>query len=342
VVDGDNEPSDPIDALGASIVNGVVSSWEVLTPPPAARSYFGVVGYGGNLYVIGGQDRAGTPLDTTLAVPLANTAPVQPVSSLEGLYSQRVDLGAVNSILRVKVEGSPTAQGTVGFQYWRSSGGFYLARQDLGVLPLGQAFVLPDLLATPFRYQLALSNASASDAARDVTRVTVDAFAQATQLVFESPVQTIDVSSCSAAITLGLEDPSGDPALLTAPINVPLTSTSVTGSFFSDPACTTPFVSGQVQPADRTLTVYYRDTSPGTVMLAAQPTSVAGGQQTLNVRLGTLFLSVGCACQTGAVGTGWSWGALLCIIALRSSRTHRRCSGKSHPAQHQCQCNERH
>src|SRR5262249_54514281 len=100
--------------------------------------------------------------------------------------------------------------------------------------------------------------------------VTVKVGVAPAQLAFIPPqVTSVGAGVCSGAITVEAQDTQGETANVTSDIAVALGTSSVTGQFFSDAACTAPIAGFTLVAPATSGAVYYLDTTAAVPTLTA-------------------------------------------------------------------------
>src|SRR6185295_14728188 len=104
------------------------------------------------------------------------------------------------------------------------------------------------------------------------------------KLVFTSPGQNIVAGTCSAATTVQSQDGLGLPWNASTSTTINLSTTSPSGPFFSDPACSVPISTVTLAAGASAVTFYWKDTKAGSPTLTASATGYAQGTQAETIR----------------------------------------------------------
>jgi hypothetical protein len=127
--------------------------------------------------------------------------------------------------------------------------------------------------------------------------------AVAAWLAFTTPSQSIPEGVCSATASIQIQDRLGHPVSVGVATPVSLTTTSQTGRFFSDPACSMGVSQLEVLAGSSAVAFYFNDSTPGTPMLTAASTELASAKQTETVTAVASVLAFSTGAQTLPVGT---------------------------------------
>ena len=143
-----------------------------------------------------------------------------------------------------------------------NGGSIYFADSALGT-PAIQA---SDAFATP------LTAATQTESILDPA--TASGGTATPSLNFTNAALVQSTSSCGV-LTLSVHDGSGATAALTTALQVSFASTSATGSFYADAACTTSLVNASLPAGLSTATIYYKDTTAGAPTVLATSSDAA-------------------------------------------------------------------
>ncbi|HVE85973.1 MAG TPA: hypothetical protein VND93_24120, partial [Myxococcales bacterium] len=101
------------------------------------------------------------------------------------------------------------------------------------------------------------------------------------RLAYITPARTMTAGACSLVLTVQTRDVFSNASPAASPITVTLASSSTTGGFFLDPACSAPSTTASVATGTSATSFYYLDTtagSPSVTASAAGLTSATQGQ----------------------------------------------------------------
>ncbi len=99
------------------------------------------------------------------------------------------------------------------------------------------------------------------------------------KLAFITPPQTVSVSTCSALVTVELEDQAGNASPLTTDLTIALADSSAGAALFSDYTCATPLTGLTFDAGVTSGSLYFQDPNLGTSTLTAGASMLAGGAQ---------------------------------------------------------------
>ncbi len=168
-----------------------------------------------------------------------------------------------------------------------SSGGTFHASAACGTAAT-TSILAPSTNTTSFYFRDTLAGSPlltfSSTGLSPVTQTQTITPAAASQVVFTSAAQTLVVGNCSAAASVQTRDPFGNASPVAAATAVALSSTSATGTFFSDATCTTAIAQATIASGSSAGGFYFRDTRSGTATLTAAPSglTLATQLQTFN------------------------------------------------------------
>lgn len=117
-----------------------------------------------------------------------------------------------------------------------------------------------------------------------------------TRLVFASAPQSFSSTSCSTVVTVRLLDACGAP--VAAPANVPLlfTASSGTMDFFTESLCIATRGQWDIAAGASEVSLYVRDSTPGTTTLTVSSTGLASATQAFTITCPTMQRACNGAC----------------------------------------------
>jgi len=173
---------------------------------------------------------------------------------------------------------------TVGLATTSSAGKFYsdpLCTAQISSTTIATGGLLSNFYwkdTTPGSPTLTLSSSAPSLVVATQTETVIP------KLVFTSPGQNIVAGTCSAATTVQSQDGLGLPWNASTSTTINLSTTSPSGPFFSDPACSVPISTVTLAAGASAVTFYWKDTKAGSPTLTASATGYAQGTQAETIR----------------------------------------------------------
>ncbi len=128
------------------------------------------------------------------------------------------------------------------------------------------------------------------------------------KLVFTTVAQTLTAGVCSATITVQTQNSSGNPFNVTTSTLVSLTTSSSSGTFYSNSACTTSANSVTIATGTNSASFFYKDTTAGSATITASNTGLTTASQAETVNSATpaklAFTSASQVTNTGLCSAG--------------------------------------
>ncbi|MCC6337960.1 MAG: hypothetical protein IT380_28685 [Myxococcales bacterium] len=135
------------------------------------------------------------------------------------------------------------------------------------------------------------------------------------RLVIVSAAQTLEAGTCSAPVTVQLQDACGAPIAAPAAVPLTLSSSSPTMEFFTEGLCASIRLQWSIAAGTNSVTVHATDTAPGAPVMTVSSAGLAAGTQTLTFACpagqrpcnGTCVSTSGCCDDTDCNDGGVAW-----------------------------------